>query len=139
MVPSDLGRSEGLGHAHVGVADDGQVVLKRTQGSEGALVDDLKAATGGLGSEQVPGGGPLVAAGEAVNLLDADEAGRVRLESPSGERAPGGDHRVEEGQRDGGAHALQEGPAGKAFSGDELHRSFSGSVSVCREGPATFI
>ena len=124
VVAADLGRGERLGHAHVGVADDGQVLavgLERAQGA-GAEVE----VAPGLGrGPQVLGASPRVGAGRAVHHLDGDETGRVEG-GGGGRRDPSrGTHRVEERQGQGrGPHVTEERPARKVLSSDE-HESVS--------------
>ena len=71
--PPISGSSERFGLPHVGVADDGQVVAVGFERAQRVVRHEREVAAGRLGREQVLGRAPVVAAGEAVHLLDADQ------------------------------------------------------------------
>ena len=122
VVAADLRRAERLGHAHVGVADDAQVVAEGLERLQRALVRQLEVGADRGRREQVAARPPLVAAGQPVDLLDADQARHVRRGRRDGApEAARRDHRVEQRQRHGSAHAAQERAARQVCSGDERH------------------
>ena len=122
VVPADLRRAERLGHPHIGVADDRQVVAERLQGLQRVVGQQLEIAPHRGRREQVAVRAPSAAAGQPVDLLDADEAGRLRCRRrEAAARTARRRHRVEERERDRGAHSPQEGPAGQVLSGDQGH------------------
>jgi hypothetical protein len=126
VVTTDLRSRERLGHTHVGVADDGQVLLVWFERDECAVRHHLEVLTDDLRCEEVLRGTPLVAPGQPVDFLDRDE-GRALLVGP-GHRAAhpaGWNHRVHVRQGERGAHAAQEAASVEMLSRDELHRPVS--------------
>ena len=118
----------------VGVADDGEPLLEGTQRRERALGENLEVLARGGRRVEVLRRAPLVAAGQAMHLLDTDEAGRTLVGTRVGAQAPGGDHGVEQRQRGRGPESPQEGAARDVVAGDEVHgRQFS--LGVSRGGP----
>ena len=122
VVSADFRQRDGLRHPHVGVADDREVVAIGLERAQWVVGDQREVAAGGLGCEEVLARAELVAAGQAVHLLDADEprpVGCGRFDAgPSG-----GNHRVQERQRHRRPHAAEERPAGHMLSRDEVHVS----------------
>ena len=78
VVAADFRRGERLGHAHVGVADDRHVVAIRLERRQRVVGHDREVRAGLRRREQVLARAPLVAAGEAVHFLDADQPRAVR-------------------------------------------------------------
>jgi hypothetical protein len=74
VVAADLRRLERLGHAHVGVADDGEVLAPRLERGQRAFLDQLEVASDLGRRPEVLGRAPVVAAGGAVHRLDEDDA-----------------------------------------------------------------
>ena len=122
--PPISGGGERLGHAHVGVADDGQVLAVRLERAQGAGAE-VEVAPGLGRGPQVLGASPRVGAGRSVHHLDGDETGRVEG-GGGGRRDPSrGTHRVQERQGQGrGPDVTEERPARKVLSSDE-HESVS--------------
>ena len=116
VIAADLGQFERLGVAHVGVADDGQVLAQRFEGQQAGR-RQVEGAAGGRRRPHVllqPDGG---GAGRAVHHLDAgqpDAAG-----GGPGQRGARRDHRLEERQGDGGPQPLQRGAPRQVLLRDE--------------------
>ena len=119
VVAAHLRRREGLRHAHVGVADDGHVVTPPLEPLQHVDVAELEVPPLGDGGEEMLPGAPLVAAGDAVHLLDADQACRLAGRAPA--RNTGGNHGVEQRKREGGARPAQEGASRKSLAGQNMH------------------
>ena len=133
MIAADLGQRERLGIADVGVADDGEVVAVGVDRAQRIVRNEREITARRRRREEMLAGADVVAAGQAVDFLDADQARRV------GRRGRGRpcphlsrrNHRVQERQRHRRPQAAEERPAGHLLSGDEVHGfSFSFQLSA---------
>ena len=124
VVAADFGRLERFGHPRVGVADDRQVFAEGLERREAAFAQ-VEGPAGLLGIPEELRSAVLAAPGRAVHLLDADEARAVgRLAGGGlGERRAGGDHRVEQGQRDRSAQPSEGRATRHVLSGHNHDRS----------------
>ena len=123
VVAADLRRLERLGHPHVGVADDGQILPPGLERRQRSLGDQLEVLSDAGRRPQVLRGAPVVGARRAVHRLDADEACPARRGGAAAlpESAKRGLHRVEVGKRDGRAHSLKESAPRKCLAREDLH------------------
>jgi hypothetical protein len=122
VITANLRQRERLGVAHVGIADDRHGVAVLLERAERVVRNQREVGPDLFGREQELGRRPVVATGEAMHLLDADEPRGRGCGRGLGEHAAGWHHRVQEGQRHCGPHATEEGPAGHVLSCDERHR-----------------
>jgi hypothetical protein len=123
MIAAHFGRRLRFRHAHVGVADDRQLIAEGLERTQAALADVETTPRGGR-NPQILGQTVLADAGRAMHLLDADETcapggpRRRRL----GEHGSCRNHRVEKRQRHGGADATQNGAPRQVLLGHKHRR-----------------
>ena len=120
VVAADFRSLIGFGHAHVCVADDGQVLPEPLQRLELALRLQLEVTSGRGRSEQVLRVPPVVAARAPHRFLDADQTRELRLRRV-GPRPARRHHRVEEGQGHGRSRTSEKSAPRKVASCDEIH------------------
>ena len=125
VITTDLGRRKRLGHAHIGVAHDGEVLSPLLEGHERAFGVQREPAAHLRGRPQVFRRSPRVAAGGAMHRLDRHEAELVlfgsRRASHRAELAECRHHGVEVRQGDHGAHATEESPPVHRFAFQKVH------------------
>jgi hypothetical protein len=118
MIGASFGRRVRFGRPGVGAADDREVVAKRREGFE--RIREIEIATVLLRAPVMLARAFVGASGGAVHHFNACQAAARR----GGGAAQGrlrGHHRIQKRQRQGCAHAAQDGASREVFPGEE-HR-----------------
>ena len=120
MVAADLGRREGFGVAHVGVAHDGQVLAERFERAQ-ARRAQIEIAANTRRRPEVLLDPERRAARRSVHHLDRNKA-NLSVRSRGAEDRSRRNHRLEQRERQGRAHTLEHGAARQMFVRDVHQR-----------------
>ena len=123
VITAHLVSIKGLGHAHIGIADDGQVLAPRIQRAERAR-REVEVPTHLCRRPKVLRSTEFTRPCCAMNHFNAHKT-RRRRHAALREEPPRRQHRLKKRKRNRGCSAAQKRSAGKHFTGEERHLSNS--------------
>ena len=120
MVAADLVGGKRLGHFHVRVGDDRQIVPERFERRDAGRAEVEVTAQAGR-APQVQLLPQRCGSGGTVYVLDANQPRTIVLGQDTRAEPARRNHGVEEGERDSRAHASEEGASSNVTTGQDVH------------------